>query len=48
MTPATTQPITVHNNSIFYGDKLLATGNPGTQADLVLPARLGLNQGSTT
>ena len=32
-------------NSIFYGDKLLTTGNPDTQADLDLLARLGLKQG---
>jgi biotin synthase len=29
-------------NSIFYGDKLLTTGNPDTQADLDLLGRLGL------
>jgi biotin synthase len=29
-------------NSIFYGDKLLTTGNPEAQADLRLMARLGL------
>ena len=29
-------------NSIFYGDKLLTTGNPDTQADQDLFARLGL------
>ncbi|HEX5418776.1 MAG TPA: biotin synthase BioB [Gammaproteobacteria bacterium] len=29
-------------NSIFYGDKLLTTGNPDTEADLRLFARLGL------
>ena len=29
-------------NSIFYGDKLLTTGNPDTQADQALFARLGL------
>ncbi|GAC1525017.1 MAG: biotin synthase BioB [Ramlibacter sp.] len=32
-------------NSIFYGDKLLTTGNPDTQADIDLLARLGLKQG---
>jgi biotin synthase len=32
-------------NSIFYGDKLLTTGNPDTQADLDLLARLGLEPG---
>src|SRR5438105_3973734 len=32
-------------NSIFYGDKLLTTGNPDTQADLDLLARLGLKAG---
>ena len=30
-------------NSIFYGDRLLTTGNPQTQADLELIARLGLS-----
>lgn len=30
-------------NSIFYGDKLLVTGNPDADADLQLMARLGLN-----
>jgi biotin synthase len=29
-------------NSIFYGDKLLTTGNPDTAADQALFARLGL------
>ncbi|MFZ2739659.1 MAG: biotin synthase BioB [Burkholderiaceae bacterium] len=29
-------------NSIFYGDKLLTTGNPDTQADLDLLGRLGM------
>ena len=29
-------------NSIFYGDKLLTTGNPEAQADLALLQRLGL------
>ena len=32
-------------NSIFYGDKLLTTGNPDTQADLDLLQRLGLKPG---
>ncbi|HSV77608.1 MAG TPA: biotin synthase BioB, partial [Ramlibacter sp.] len=32
-------------NSIFYGDKLLTTGNPDTEADLALLARLGLRPG---
>lgn len=32
-------------NSIFYGNKLLTTGNPDTQADLDLLGRLGLQQG---
>ncbi|TAL66075.1 MAG: biotin synthase BioB [Burkholderiaceae bacterium] len=32
-------------NSIFYGDKLLTTGNPDTQADLDLLQRLGLRRG---
>ena len=32
-------------NSIFYGDKLLTTGNPDTQADLDLLRRLGLRRG---
>jgi biotin synthase len=31
-------------NSIFYGDKLLTTGNPDTHADDLLFARLGINQ----
>ena len=40
-------------NSIFYGEKLLTTGNPDTERDLALFARLGLRpmqvveQGST-
>ena len=29
-------------NSIFYGDKLLTTGNPDTEADVNLLARLGM------
>jgi biotin synthase len=32
-------------NSIFHGEKLLTTGNPDTQADLDLLARLDLRQG---
>lgn len=32
-------------NSIFYGDKLLTTGNPDTEADLALLRRLGLRAG---
>lgn len=34
-------------NSIFYGDKLLVTGNPDVDADVQLLAKLGLN-GSRT
>ena len=30
-------------NSIFYGDKLLVTGNPDVEADTVLLRKLGLN-----
>ncbi|MEZ5304794.1 MAG: hypothetical protein R3F11_29725 [Verrucomicrobiales bacterium] len=30
-------------NSIFYGEKLLTTGNPQSQADLALIQELGLN-----
>jgi biotin synthase-like enzyme len=30
-------------NSIFYGDKLLVTGNPDTGADVQLLARLGMS-----
>ena len=33
-------------NSIFYGDKLLVTGNPDAEADVKLLAKLGL-KGST-
>jgi len=33
-------------NSIFYGDKLLTTGNPDTQADLDLLKRLGISRGA--
>jgi biotin synthase len=32
-------------NSIFYGDKLLTTGNPDTEADERLFERLGLRAG---
>ena len=39
-------------NSIFYGDKLLVTGNPDVQADVQLLRKLGLRgkrtQGSNT
>ena len=31
-------------NSIFYGDKLLTTGNPDTEADVRLLARLGMTR----
>ena len=31
-------------NSIFYGDKLLVTGNPDTQADVDLLTRLGMQR----
>jgi biotin synthase len=31
-------------NSIFYGDKLLTTGNPDTEADVHLLERLGMNR----
>ena len=31
-------------NSIFYGDKLLTTSNPGADRDRALFARLGLNR----
>ena len=33
-------------NSIFYGDKLLTTGNPDTQADVDLLNRLGMRSGA--
>ena len=33
-------------HSIFYGDKLLTTGNPDTQADLDLLERLGMARGA--
>jgi len=32
-------------NSIFYGDRLLTTGNPDVERDRRLFARLGLNTG---
>jgi len=32
-------------NSIFYGDKLLTTGNPAFDADKALLAKLGLTSG---
>jgi biotin synthase len=35
-------------NSIFYGDKLLTTGNPEVEEDRALLARLGLRAQSTT
>jgi biotin synthase len=34
-------------NSIFYGDKLLVTGNPDVQADVELMAKLGLRASSS-
>ncbi len=33
-------------NSIFYGDKLLTTGNPDTDADVKLLERLGMQRGA--
>jgi biotin synthase len=30
-------------NSIFYGDKLLTTGNPQTERDILLFDKLGLH-----
>ena len=33
-------------NSIFYGEKLLTTGNPDVERDRQLFARLGLKAGS--
>jgi biotin synthase len=33
-------------NSIFYGEKLLTTGNPDVEADQALFAKLGINQSS--
>ena len=35
-------------NSIFYGDKLLVTGNPDVDADVQLLTKLGLNGHRTT
>jgi biotin synthase len=35
-------------NSIFYGDKLLTTGNPMTNHDVALFARLGLHSGGSS
>jgi biotin synthase len=35
-------------NSIFYGDKLLVTGNPDVEADVQLLAKLGLRGHRTT
>lgn len=35
-------------NSIFYGDKLLVTGNPDVEADVQLLAKLGLKGRSTS
>ena len=35
-------------NSIFYGDKLLVTGNPDVEADVKLLSKLGLNGHRTT
>lgn len=35
-------------NSIFFGEKLLTTGNPDTEADLALLARLGLHARQVT
>jgi biotin synthase len=32
-------------NSIFYGEKLLTTANPGVDADAALLQRLGLKTG---
>jgi len=32
-------------NSIFYGDKLLTTGNPAFEADKALMVKLGLKSG---
>lgn len=33
-------------NSIFYGDKLLTTGNPAAERDMALLARLGMQTGN--
>jgi biotin synthase len=35
-------------NSIFYGDKLLTTGNPDTDADTLLLGRLGMHRAAPT
>jgi len=35
-------------NSIFYGEKLLTTGNPDVAADQALFERLGLHAGADT
>ncbi|MDB5733038.1 MAG: biotin synthase, partial [Variovorax sp.] len=35
-------------NSIFYGDKLLVTGNPDVEADVKLLSKLGLRARQTT
>jgi biotin synthase len=35
-------------NSIFYGDKLLTTGNPEAEDDRVLLAKLGLQTRAST
>ena len=35
-------------NSIFYGEKLLTTGNPDVQRDQTLFARLGIKAEATT
>jgi biotin synthase len=35
-------------NSIFYGDKLLVTGNPDVEADVQLLRKLGLQSRRTT
>jgi biotin synthase len=35
-------------NSIFYGDKLLTTGNPEAEDDRILLAKLGLKTRSAT
>jgi biotin synthase len=35
-------------NSIFFGEKLLTTGNPDTDADLALVKRLGMHSRQVT
>jgi biotin synthase len=35
-------------NSIFFGEKLLTTGNPDTDADLALVKRLGMHSRRVT